>query len=129
MIAACSPKSTGTVRVPSDRLPVAERLRHIVENCDAAISYVEGLSFDAFTRDQMRIDAVERCLERIAEAASRVGSGEMARVAPDIPFHEVKGLGNALRHEYHKLDLATIWSTVCDDLPPLRIACERTLGR
>ncbi|MBA3897134.1 MAG: DUF86 domain-containing protein [Sphingomonadaceae bacterium] len=92
------------------------------------MDYVRGFTFDTFAKDRMRIDAVERCLERIAEAAARFGAETMAQIAPDIPFHEVKGLGDALRHEYHKLDLPTIWSTVQDDLPPLCAACQAALS-
>jgi hypothetical protein len=41
-------------------------------------------------------------LERIAEAAIKVGQEAMRRAAPDLPFEQVRGLGNVLRHAYAK---------------------------
>lgn len=105
----------------------ARRLRDIVDNIDAIEGYVERLDFTTFAKDRLRIDAVERCLQRITEAAIRVGPDRLHEIAPAVPLNEVRGLGNMLRHEYDKLDLRTIWSTVRDDLPGLRAACEQAL--
>lgn len=104
-----------------------QRLSDIVRNIDAIDAYVERLDFSAFAADRMRIDAVERCLQRITEAAIRIGAERMREIAPDILFAEVRGLGNMLRHEYDKLDLGTVWSTVRSDLPGLRAACVQAL--
>ena len=98
-----------------------------MRNIDAIDDYVERLDFAAFIADRMRVDAVERCLQRITEAAIRIGTERMGRIAPDVPLTEVRGLGNMLRHEYDKLDLGTIWSTVREDLPGLRAACVTAL--
>ncbi len=50
------------------------RLADIVENAAAIASYIEGLDAKAFSKDRMRRDAVERCLQRISEAALKLGS-------------------------------------------------------
>lgn len=75
----------------------------------------------------MRVDAVERCLMRLTEAAIRIGEERMARVAPDTPMHQLRGLGNILRHAYDGIDAAVVWNTVVDDLPGFREACEQSL--
>jgi uncharacterized protein with HEPN domain len=46
----------------------ARRLRDIIENIDNATSYVGSRGHDDFAAEQMRVDAVERCIERKAEA-------------------------------------------------------------
>jgi len=39
-------------------------------------------------------------------------------------LHDVRGLGNRIRHEYWRVDPALIWSIAVDDLPALRAAIE-----
>lgn len=61
------------------------RLEHIVENAQRIAGYTADLTFENFAKDQRTIDAVERCLSRITEAAIRLGEETMASVAPEIP--------------------------------------------
>ena len=103
------------------------RIEHIVENAERIASYVAGLDYAAFAADPKTIDAVERCLARITEAAIRAGDETMASIAPDIPPHIYRGFGNALRHDYDLMDMRTIWQTSTSDVPMLREACERAL--
>lgn len=113
--------------MPSDQDEERERLGHIVTNIDRISDHIAGRSFERFATDQMLTDAVERCLQRITEASIRIGAARMAEIAPDVPFSEVRGLGNILRHDYEKIDLATVWDTVLHDLPALRLACAAAL--
>ncbi|CAO4167992.1 HepT-like ribonuclease domain-containing protein [Methylorubrum extorquens] len=43
---------------------------------------------------------------------------------PEIPWHQVRAIGNILRHEYHGLSARILWNVVVDELPRLRIAVE-----
>lgn len=104
----------------------ALRLHDIIDNAESIRAYLEGLDYDAFAADRMRIDAVERCLERIIEAAVKVGGQRMAEIAPNLPMDKVRGLGNRLRHSYDLIDLRTLWDTATVQLPVLREACEAT---
>jgi uncharacterized protein with HEPN domain len=103
------------------------RLEHIVENAGRIAGYVDGLSYEDFAASAMVLDAVERCLARITEAATRAGDEVMALVAPDVPPHVYRGFGNALRHDYDQLDMRTVWLTATKDMPLLGKACERAL--
>ena len=40
----------------------------------------------------------------------------------------VRGLGNALRHDYDGVDLRVIWKTVRESLPALKADCSRAVG-
>jgi uncharacterized protein with HEPN domain len=53
----------------------------------------------AFEENHLVYDAVERCLERIGEAAKKLGS-DAEELCPEIPWPNIRGLGNVLRHEY-----------------------------
>jgi uncharacterized protein with HEPN domain len=82
----------------------------------------------AFSRDDKTYDAVERCLERIAEAAAKLGD-LAATLMPDQPWHEIRALGNRLRHEYDAIREDRLWDIVQIDLPSLCAACEDALRR
>jgi uncharacterized protein with HEPN domain len=74
----------------------------------------------------MVIDAVERNLQKISEAAIRLGE-KAETLCPGIPWHNVRGMGNWLRHQYDAIDLEIIWVTVTDKLPELKAAVKLAL--
>jgi len=74
----------------------------------------------------MAVAAVERKLLTIGEAAVRLAR-EAPSITPQVPWRQVRDLGNLLRHEYDRVDLAIIWQTVIDDLPVLRNAVQAAL--
>lgn len=104
------------------------RLLDVVENIDRIDTYLAGIDFGRFVIDSMRVDAVERCLQRVTEAIIQIGTDRMAVIAPTIPTREIRGLGNVLRHDYGRIDLETIFTTVTDRLPELRLACVQALA-
>ena len=103
------------------------RLHDIVENVARIEGYIAGLDFAGFAANMMTVDAVERCLQRITEAVIKIGPERMAEISPQTPVDAVRGLGNALRHDYDGVDLDVIWQTVRESLPALREDCLRAL--
>ncbi len=89
--------------------------------------FTAGMDFDAFRSNPMAVAAVERKLQIISEAATRLGM-EAERQVPDQPWRDIRGMGNQLRHAYERVDLETIWNSVTDDLPPLKAAVVRVLN-
>ena len=75
-----------------------------------------------FSADQMLIDATERCLSRISEAAVKLGD-EADVLAPGLAWNDIRGLGNHLRHGYRGVRHEDIWQIVSEDLVPLREGC------
>ena len=112
--------------MPSDK--PARRLEDIVENAQAIQRYVAGMDVTAFEKDQKTYDAVERCLERISEAAAKLGDLALSLV-PGQPWQEIRALGNRLRHEYDAIREDRLWDIVQIALPPLCAACEDALRR
>lgn len=104
------------------------RLNDIVENIAAIDDYLVGMDLAGFMRDRKTADATERCLARITEAVIQIGADRMADIAPDLPVFAVRGLGNELRHAYHRIDPETIYNTVRQQLPELKRVCLAALG-
>jgi uncharacterized protein with HEPN domain len=64
---------------------------------------------------------VQRGIEIISEAARRIPE-DMQRSQPQIPWPQIVGIGNILRHEYHRISDTVVWNVVQDHLTPLKNA-------
>lgn len=89
-------------------------------------NFVLGMSSEAYSEDERTQAAFERKLLLISEAAIRLKENAEA-LCPGVPWRDIRGIGNWLRHAYDRIDAETIWNTVHDDLPPLKVAVERAL--
>jgi len=84
--------------------------------------------FEEYAADTRTVDAVERCLARISEAAVRLG-GDGPRLCPDVPWADIRGLGNHLRHAYETIDQRIVWRVATREVAPLERGCAGALER
>lgn len=94
------------------------RLRHILEEAGEAIKFVEGYSFENFTKDSKTVHAVIRAIEVIGEAAVKI-SEEYKDLHSEIPWIDIVGMRNHLIHVYFDIEYETVWRTVKTDIPKL----------
>jgi uncharacterized protein with HEPN domain len=103
----------------------------LLRDISGAIGLIEeftaGMDFDAFQQDAKTVAAVERELQVLSEAATRLGGEAEARY-PGLPRRDMRGMGNWLRHQYERIELPVIWETVTEDLPALKSAVLRALS-
>ncbi len=112
--------------MPSER--PAQRLADIIQNAEPILRYTDGMSQQTFESDFKTLDAVERCFERIAEAAAKLG--DLApTLMPNQPWPAIRALGNQLRHAYDVILPDRLWDVVMNELPSLRAACRDALGK
>ncbi len=52
---------------------------------------------------------------------------EGEKLVPDIDWTGLRGMGNILRHGYHKVDDQIVWNTIQEDLPRIREDLARAL--
>ena len=90
-------------------------------------TFTYGMELESFREDPKTIAAVERKLLIISEAAIRLGS-DAERLCPGLPWRDIRGMGNWLRHQYERIELPVIWKTLRADLPPLKVAVLRALN-
>jgi uncharacterized protein with HEPN domain len=102
-------------------------LRDIYEAIESIERFVEGMDFSIFQADEKTNAAVERKLLVLSEAARRLGD-DAEKLCPSIPWNNIRGIGNWLRHQYDRVDPSLIWLTVERDLPPLKLAVGKTLA-
>jgi uncharacterized protein with HEPN domain len=68
-------------------------------------------------------DAVIRNFEIIGEAIKKV-SEVYKKMHVEIPWKEMSGMRNKLIHDYIGVDIAVIWKTIKEGLPPLKKVLE-----
>lgn len=90
----------------------------MLEFTQRALSYASGHALPQLLADRMRYDAILRNLELIGEAATHVDPAQRA-MAPDIPWRQIVATRNRVAHAYLGIAPETVWSILCDDLPPL----------
>jgi uncharacterized protein with HEPN domain len=69
-----------------------QRLEDILENIGLIKEYTRDASCDSFIKDRKTQDAVERCLARISEAASKL-EGAAEALIPDQRWPEIQAIG------------------------------------
>jgi uncharacterized protein with HEPN domain len=99
----------------------------ILENIGHIKRFTRGLDAKTFAENDQAVFAVKYALMIISEAATRLGDTAM-NLQPDIPWRDVRGIGNRLRHGYETIDLARIWLLIERDIAPLQAACEAALS-
>jgi uncharacterized protein with HEPN domain len=99
----------------------------ILQSIDLIFQFVGNMDLEAYRRDEKTQAAVERKLLIVSEAAIRLKDDAEA-LCPGIPWRDIRGSGNWLRHQYDSVDLETIWNTVKSDLPPLKEAIKKVLA-
>jgi uncharacterized protein with HEPN domain len=100
-----------------------QALEDIVANSQR---YIEGMAFEQYSGDTRTTDAVERCLARISEAAVRLGDAALG-LCPEVPWADIRGIGNHLRHAYETIDQRIVWRVITRELAPLERACADAL--
>jgi uncharacterized protein with HEPN domain len=110
--------------VPSSR--PAQRFGDIITSIDSIERFTSGMDADDFAANEQTALAVKYSLLSISEAAPKLGRLAM-ELCPGIPWREIRGLGNRLRHDYESIDLTRVWLLLDRDLPPLKAACQMAL--
>jgi uncharacterized protein with HEPN domain len=75
----------------------------------------------------MGIGGFDGCLERISEAARKIGDRLDAKY-PAVEFRKLRQLGSVLRHDYDDFSADLLWVSLIERLDVLEEACRRELA-
>jgi uncharacterized protein with HEPN domain len=103
-------------------------LTEIIETIDSVMAATSDKTLDDFKADWLLRLAIQRALEIISEA-SRHLPDELIAHEPNIPWKQIRGIGNILRHEYHRIADDIIWAVIAQHLHSLRDAAVRLTDR
>ena len=101
-------------------------LRHILEAIEQIEEYVSGMNEASFLRSRLVQDGVIRQCEIIGEATKNLSLETRAK-ATGVPWRDIAGMRDKLIHQYFGVDLQSVWLTVKEDLPALKITVTRLL--
>ncbi len=99
-------------------------LAEILEAIEGIETHTAGKSLENFERDWLLRLGIQRALEIVSEACRHIPD-ELLNLAPEVPWKKIRGIGNILRHEYHKIADDIIWVVVTENISPLKSAIER----
>lgn len=100
-----------------------QHLEDMLESILAIEGFVAGKSFDDYLSNLMLRPAVERSVEIISEASRRLPE-DLKSGHAGIPWKDIAGVGNVLRHGYRIVDHEVLWGIATRDLAPLKGAVE-----
>jgi uncharacterized protein with HEPN domain len=103
-------------------------LHDMLENAEKALSFVQGLDYDDFCKDDKAMYAVIRAFEIVGEAARQIPE-DVRAANTEIPWREIMGMRNKLTHEYFGVNTKVVWRTVQEDLPVMILALRNMLRK
>ena len=82
-------------------------------------TYLNDVTFEEFSNDPMRADAVVRNLEIIGEAVKNIPRDIRAKY-PAVNWSKIAGFRDIAAHQYFGIKLDVVWSIYQQDLSPLK---------
>lgn len=102
---------------------IVARIRDMLETIDQLEQATAGKTFEDFQHDWLLRKAAERGVEIISEASRHLPQ-DLKERHPYPRWHHVAGIGNVLRHEYHRVEdqivWTVIWTVIRTELPHLK---------
>ncbi len=95
------------------------RVHDILQAIERIDRYVADLDEASFLGNELIGDAVIRNLQIVGEAAASVPEA-IRQLHPEVDWHRMRGMRNLIVHEYYRVDLEIVWTTVQEDLPIAR---------
>jgi uncharacterized protein with HEPN domain len=101
-------------------------LHHVLNETQYLIGQSQGLSKEAFLRDETRQRAFVRSLEIIGEAAKQIPNA-IRQKYDHIPWRAISGMRDRLIHAYFGVDYEIVWDAVINKVPELQQEIEHIL--
>ena len=103
-------------------------LEKINKYCDEISFTIDRLgdSYETFSEDFVFQNACAMCILQIGELANKF-SDEFLSVNADIPWRAIRNMRNLFAHNYGNADLEITWSTIKEDIPTLKVKCEKLI--
>jgi uncharacterized protein with HEPN domain len=102
------------------------RLREMLDAAREAHEYTLGRTRESLNHERSIARALERTIEIVGEAGSRV-SAETRQQFPQIDWKNIVGMRNIIVHDYLKVDYDVVWDVAANQLPELIAQLEAIL--
>jgi len=103
-------------------------LHDVLDAMEKAQKFVENLTYEEFIRDDKTVFAAIRALEIIGEATKNIPD-ETRKQNPGVPWKEMAGMRDVLIHDYFGVDMQTVWLTVTEKIPEVKLSLQKLLEK
>ena len=100
----------------------------MIDQCGVVSDGLSGVSREAFLANKMIYDATVMRLFTIGEDACNLSEAAQS-LAPEIEWHQIRGLRNIIAHGYYEIAPERIWKSAVETLPSFRKGMEELLAR
>ncbi len=111
----------------SSRRLYSDYLNDILNYAEKAEQFVQGVNLREFQHNEEKLFAVVRALEVIGEAARQIPNS-LREKYPEVPWKKIVGMRDKVIHEYLGVNDETVWRTVHEDLPILKVTIRKMLN-
>ncbi len=102
------------------------RLEDIIEHSNHVTQFMEGVSFEELTSNNLLYYAVMKNVEVVGEAAFMLTKAFKAE-HPQTPWKMIESMRHILVHDYTNIIPRILWGTATNDIPELRKQVETYL--
>lgn len=102
-------------------------LKKIIKYCNDISDMINGVSFDDYLSNTMMQYACGMCIIQIGELVSRL-SDEFIKEYSIVPWRTIRAMRNIYAHDYEKTDHDTVWLTLTEDIPALKMQLQQILS-
>lgn len=102
------------------------RLEDIIEYSNHVTQFMEGVSFEELTSNNLLYYAVMKNVEVVGEAAFMLTKAFKAE-HPQTPWKMIESMRHILVHDYTNIIPRILWGTATNDIPELRKQVETYL--
>lgn len=101
-------------------------LKHISDAIRDIENSTRNISKNEFKRNKDIMEANIRRIEIIGEAVKNI-SEKTRKKYPEIEWKKIAGMRDKLMHHYFGVDINTVWKTIKEDIPVLKIQIKNIL--
>jgi uncharacterized protein with HEPN domain len=103
-----------------------ELIKHINDECEFILNHTKGVDFDSFLANKVLTKAIERCLEIIGEASTKIDN-EFKTKYPEIEWRKISVTRNIIIHHYSGIDYDIVWEIIKNDIPELEFQIKNII--